>query len=187
MPWRSARAWNQGPGGLTVVPGTFTVRLDVDGQTLSRSFTVRPDPRAQWTQEQYVERHAFLSGLYDEVARIDTALNDLDSIRATLARKMQMSRAQSGSEAVLAQTARQLREAQTVEHEFTSNPRNSEDNQWKPDKLRERLLTLIDTYALLSQGPPLPAHRQEAAAIAPLYNRAMADYRRFKQSLKGDA
>ncbi|MBV8164158.1 MAG: hypothetical protein JOZ91_07815, partial [Candidatus Eremiobacteraeota bacterium] len=187
VPWRSARAWNQGPGGLTVVPGTFTVRLDVDGQMISRSFSVRPDPRAQWTQGQYVERHAFLSGLYDEVAHVDTALNDLDSIRAALARRIQTLRAQSGSATALANAIRQLREAQALEHEFTSNPRNSEDNQWKPDKLRERLLTLIDTYALLSQGPPLPAHRQEAAAIAPLYNRAMADYRRFKQSLKGDA
>lgn len=186
VPWRSARAWNQGPSGLTVIPGVFTVRLDVDGQIISRSLTVRPDPRAQWTQAQYVERHAFLAPLYDDVTQIDTALNDLDAIRAALARTLQSGRARGEAAANAAEATRQLREAQMVESEFTSNPRNSEDNQWKPDKLRERLLTLIDTYAGLSQGPPLPAHRQEAAEIAPLFNRAMTDYRRFKQSLKGD-
>ena len=56
-----------------------------------------------------------------------------------------------------------------------------------PDKLRERVLALIDVYSALSQGPPLPAHRREAAEIKPVYDRAMADYHRFKQSLKGEA
>jgi predicted nucleic acid-binding Zn-ribbon protein len=172
---------------MTVIPGDFTARLDVDGQTFTRSFAVRPDPRAQWTQEQYVERHTFLTSLYDEVSNIDAALNDLDDIRATLARRIAQLQSRGASASEVARASRQLNDAQALESEFTSSPRNSEDPLWKPDKLRERVLTLIDSYALLSQGPPLPAHRQEAAEIRPIYERAMSHYRSFKNSLKENA
>jgi chorismate mutase len=187
VPWRSARPWNQGPGGLAVVPGTYTVQLLVDGQSLSRTFAVRPDPRAHWTQEQYVERHAFLAELYDEVSQIDIALNDLDEIRGKLARSIAALRSAHAPAAQIQAAQQQLQQAQALSAEISSNPRNSEDNEWRPDKLRERVLTLIDVYGLLSQGPPLPAHRREAAEIKPIYDRAMADYRRFKRSLKGEA
>jgi len=186
VPWHSARPWNQGPVGLTVIPGTYTALLRAGGVTLTRSFEVRPDPRAPWTQAQYVERHEFLRGLYDEVSHVDITLNNLDEIRAKLAAKISSLRSTPGSTAQLHSAQQQLRQAQALSLEISSNPRNSEDNQWRPDKLRERLLTLIDSYAGLSQGPPLPAHRLEAAQIQPIYDKAMADYRAYLGSLKGD-
>jgi hypothetical protein len=168
-----------------VVPGTYTATLGVNGQTLARTITVKPDPRARWTQADYVARHAFLAGLYAEVDQIDAALNRLDVVRGTLARRINLLESTHAPAAQLQSAKMLAHQAQIVYAELTSNPRNSEDNQWRADKLRERILILIDVYDLLSQGPPSQAHKREAAEIRPIYDTAMSHYRRFISSLGG--
>jgi len=49
-----------GSRGPYVAPGTFTVTLDVDGDTTSRAFTVRADPAANVTLAQHKARETFL-------------------------------------------------------------------------------------------------------------------------------
>ncbi len=47
-----------------------------------------------------------------------------------------------------------------------------------PDRLRERL-TILQGAIALSQGPPLPPHVREAAAIRGQFETAMAAYHAF--------
>ena len=70
--WRHAREWNRGGAGATVVPGHYIVRLHAGETNLEQPLEVRPDPRAAWTQAQYVERYDFVTGLNDELSAIDT-------------------------------------------------------------------------------------------------------------------
>jgi hypothetical protein len=58
---------------------------------------------------------------------------------------------------------------------LTSNPRNSEDDLMRPDRLRERLQTLLLSIGL-SQGPPTPADRDEAAKLTATFNAVMSRY-----------
>jgi hypothetical protein len=177
VPWRSARPWNQGPSvGAPAVPGTYTVTVRIGNETLTRALLVKADPRARWTQADYVERRDFLRELFGWLSHIDQALNNLDGVRANLFARITALRASGSSAAELSQDQALLREAQAVSAELSSNPRNSEDDQWRPDRLRERLLSLIDVYSALSLGPPLAPHRQEAAGIKQQYDRAMAHY-----------
>ena len=158
--WYNTGKWNRGPDdGPPVVPGTYTVRLRAGTQTLERPLNVLPDPRAHWTQEQYLTRYQFLTQLNDELSAIDVALNHLDALRAKASPATQ-------------------RQISAVYSQFTSGIRNSEDDQWTPDKLRERLTILQGTVAL-SQGPPLPAHYREAAAVQAAFEAAMAAYHTF--------
>jgi hypothetical protein len=161
------------------VPGTYTATLRVNGSVLTRSIEARPDPRASWTQSQYIERRDFLRQLYAELSQIDSALNDLDAIRSGLDKKIHTLRSGRSPDPKIQQTEERLRRAQAISAEISSNPRNPEDDQWRPDKLRERLLILIDVYGDLSQGPPLSAHRREAAEIKPIYDAAIEQYRDF--------
>ena len=46
------------PEGPLVVPGTYTVRLTVDGKSYSQSVTVRPDPRSAATAAGLAAQHA---------------------------------------------------------------------------------------------------------------------------------
>jgi photosystem II stability/assembly factor-like uncharacterized protein len=160
IPWHNTGEWNRGPDdGPAVVPGAYRVRVRLAETTLEQPVEVRADPRAPWTQADYVARYRFLRGLDDELSSIDEALNHLDELK------------KSASPAT-------RRTIDDVYHEFTSGVRNSEDNLWMPNRLREHLTILQGTVAL-SQGPPLPPHYREAAAVAADFERAMYRYRQF--------
>lgn len=144
--WTSARAWNKGPDdGPTVLPGAYTVRLRIAGHDLSRTFSVKPDPRAHWTQADYAARYQIERELDDDLSAIDVRLNAMDQ------------RGMQDSDAYRA---------------LTSHPINSEDDLAFPDGLRERIMTLIGTLGL-SQGPPSAAHLREAAEIRQQFAAAM--------------
>jgi photosystem II stability/assembly factor-like uncharacterized protein len=165
-PWLRARDWNRGGSGPTVVPGRYTVRLHAvlrqgqdDRVVAQQALDVRADPRAAWTQAQYVARYDFVKSLDDELSAIDAALNRLDALPVAL-RQAQGDKARSL---------------------FTSGVVNSEDDQLMPDRLRERL-TILQGVIALSQGPPLPPHYREAAAIRAQFEIAMAAYRAFSNA-----
>jgi hypothetical protein len=120
---------------------------------------VLPDPRAKWTQDQYVARYEFLKSLDDELSNVDVALNHLDKMRGSAPPALR-------------------HEIDLVYSQLTSGVVNSEDDQWMPDRLRERL-TILQGAVALSQGPPLAPHYREAAAIRQQYDSAMVAYRRF--------
>lgn len=149
--WLRAREWNRGGAGPAVIPGTYSVTLHAGAATLLGNLEVRPDPRATWTQPQYVARYAFLKSLDDELSTIDLALNRMDGLPYRDPALYSM---------------------------FTSGAVNSEDDQLEPDRLRERITILQGTVAL-SQGPPLPPHQREAAAIHAQFERAMNAYGAF--------
>jgi photosystem II stability/assembly factor-like uncharacterized protein len=136
--WRSARDWNKGPSeGPNVLTGTYTVRLRLQSRVLTRTFAVKPDPRARWTQAEYAARRQIERELDGELSAIDVKLNALD------AQGLQDSAAYRA---------------------LTAHPINSEDDLAIPDGLRERITTLLATLSF-SQGPPSAAHLREAAAI----------------------
>jgi len=178
--WKSARDWNKGPDvGPAVIPGTYRVILSVDGTRVTQALTVKPDPRAPWTQADYVEHRDFLRELYEQFGQIDDALNRLDELNVKLRARLASLRGRdvSGHDSRAVQAT--LASAQSVAAQLSSHPVNSEDSLLQADGLRERLYTLIDSFDHLSQGPPLAAHRREAAEIKPFFDAAMARYHAF--------
>ena len=154
-PWRSTRTWNQGASGARVVPGTYLVRMHAGPLVLDQPLVVKPDPRASWSQADYVARHDFVRSLLDELNAIDIALNDLD--------------ARAGRRPLTAAE-------RAVYTALTSNPRNSEDDLMRPDMLREQVQTLLLDIGL-SRSPPTDAQRAEAARVGTLYASVMARYK----------
>jgi hypothetical protein len=59
-----------GSRGIQVSPGTYTVTLDVDGTSTTRSFEVRGDPSAKYTVAEYRAREAFLLDIQETQGRI---------------------------------------------------------------------------------------------------------------------
>ncbi len=160
VPWHDTGDWNQGPSdGPAAVPGKYSVRLRAGPDVLTQPLEIHPDPRAHWTQAQYVSRYEFIRELYGELNQIDIALNHLDALRVHA-------------------TGEKLAAVERVRHAFTSGIRNSEDDQLVPDRLRERLTILAGTVGL-SQGPPLPPHYREAEAVRTEFERALAMYNAF--------
>ncbi|HZV77799.1 MAG TPA: hypothetical protein VFF63_08595 [Candidatus Babeliales bacterium] len=152
VPWLRARSWNRGGPGPTVIPGRrYAIALHAGGTTVVQTLDVKPDPRAAWTQAQYMERYLFVKTLDDELSATDLALNRMDALPY---------------------------HDKAVYSMFTSDVVNSEDDLLKPDRLRERL-TILQGVIELSQGPPTPAQQREADAIQAQFDTTMTAYRAF--------
>jgi hypothetical protein len=189
--WRGTPKWNQGPDdGPEAIPGGYTVRLR-DGQTtLTRDLTVAADPRAPWTHDQYVERHAFLSELFSEESNVDAALNRLDALRKQLENRRPELAPRRASGQLLAQLDAVAKRAEAIFATLTSNPKAGQDSDFLPDQLRERIEYVIGSvttplgmgtgdYGASYLGPPQDSQYKEAAEVRLMYGARMSMYERF--------
>jgi hypothetical protein len=139
-----------------------------------------PDPRAPWTQADYIARHDFEAALDTEISQLDTALNSLDAIRRETNARLKPLRGATPQPAIVAQGDALLARATAIVDEMTSNPRNDEDSVLYADKVRERVETLLGNFSE-SQQPPFAAHRQQADEIHADVERVLGDYQKFVQ------
>jgi photosystem II stability/assembly factor-like uncharacterized protein len=154
--WTGTFEQNRGPKtGAEAVPGTYRIRLTVDGRSVEQPVTVAADPRSQATLADYRVRHDFLRELNGEIGGVDLMLNRLDAAlrRATGARRA----------ALRAFRAR-----------LTNDPRNVEDLKTPPE-LREGLLDLLARVGPTAFQTPNEPQRAEGARLRDLYTAAKAD------------
>ena len=80
--------WDLRPGGdadermprqIMVVPGAYTVSVEVDGERSRAPFDVRPDPRNPITADQYAAKVAALQDLQEVTSRVDEAREALEN------------------------------------------------------------------------------------------------------------
>lgn len=156
--WTGTFKENRGPDtGAEIVPGSYTVRLVVDGVTKTQPLAVKADPRdADLARAR--SRHDFLAALYGELGTIDTMLNQIDA----------RLKGASGSQA-----------ARLIEfkHRLTYEPRNIEDLSG-PAQLRENLLDLISRMSSSFQAPTA-AQLAQAATYKVQLDALSAAYQRL--------
>lgn len=70
--------WWASLNGAKMVPGTYSVRLNVNGKTQDQNFKILPDPRAEVTIDQMQEQYQFVSEIN---ATVDKAHKTIKSIR----------------------------------------------------------------------------------------------------------
>ncbi len=127
----------QGPDSIVgVPPGEYSVRMTLSGHTYVQHFTVKPDPRSQFTQAQYEQSYALGKHLQALFSTVDVMLNNLDAVKKTLADDF--AAAQKAKNAAL---AAQIAAAQSAHDDLfnrlTANYQNGEDSIQEPGKLRE--------------------------------------------------
>ena len=145
--WLGTFKDNEGPGtGAEVLPGTYTVRLQVDGVTQQQHVVVKADPRDPSTLDQMQQRHATLAELFGELGGVDAMLNQIDKqLRAT----------NSGAKA---------RFARRFRAQLTYDAKNVED-LGGPAGLRDRLLDLIGRISGSSYQAPTQTQAEVAASL----------------------
>jgi photosystem II stability/assembly factor-like uncharacterized protein len=67
--------------GRRVVPGTYQVRLSVDGQTVTQPVEVVPDPRMQAPPEHYRVQEALLIAIGDAVNEVHSSVRQMRAVR----------------------------------------------------------------------------------------------------------
>jgi hypothetical protein len=153
--WKGTFEQNRGPEtGAEAVPGSYTVRLTVDGTTRERPLIVRADPRDPATPAEMQQRHDALAQLNAELSGVDTMLNRIDTERkhASPAR------------------ARALR---AFAARLTYDPANVEDLRGDA-QIRERILDQLARIASSSFQLPNAAEVTEMAKIKTAYDAVAA-------------
>src|SRR5207248_78023 len=64
-----------------VKPGTYTLKMTVEGKTLTQTVEVKPDPRLKMMTADYAAQEEFALKLRDDVSRLAGIVNRLRSIR----------------------------------------------------------------------------------------------------------
>ena len=70
--------------GPTAIPGSYTVRLNVDGKQLTSKLNLLPDPRVQLSEADYKAQLALALAIRDDVSRLTLTVRQLRSIRQQL-------------------------------------------------------------------------------------------------------
>ncbi|MBV8204420.1 MAG: hypothetical protein JO195_05275, partial [Candidatus Eremiobacteraeota bacterium] len=189
--WKGTPKFNQQPfAGPEAVPGRYVVTLKAGPTTLTSAVEVLPDPRAPWTHDQYVTRHAFMQTIKDELSSVDTALNTLDRLKAQLTKRQAQVAARRGTAQLLARIEKVERQREAVFATLTSNPQADQDDDFLPDRLREHILAVASalnsplsygtgSYGPAYLGPPTDASIKMASAVKQNYDTVMASYERF--------
>lgn len=179
MKWfGAAKEDYQGPkSGPTVVPGTYTVRLTLGGASLTQALVVKPDPRDEWTQAQYVAGYDYARKYSTIYGKIDAVLNNLDSIKRSLTRAAASARANAALSGTIA-TAQQRWTG--VFGAFTADYKNDEDSIQRGGSLRE---SVPRTGLGGPQLPPTAAQLDFARRFDAAYAAAIEGYNAYVGSL----
>ncbi len=172
-PWNGAGAVQfRGPRtGPLLLPGVYTVRLQLDSTALSQTVTVKPDPRDTWTTAELQSAYDFAEKYNVRYSKIDDALNNLDAIKKSLDKGNA-----SDPKIVAAKT-----QWQDVFSTFTANFKNGEDSVEHPGSLREQ----IPRTGFGAETPPTAAQLDYAARWDTAYDAAFAKYNDYVKSLAG--
>ena len=76
--------WAAGTQGPIAVPGTYTVRMRVGGNTQTSTFRLIKDPRSKASQAELEQQFAFLMRVRDETSKANSAVKLVRNIRAQL-------------------------------------------------------------------------------------------------------
>jgi hypothetical protein len=77
--------WAGGTAGPVVLPGTYAVRMNVNGQSFRQPLTVVRDPRTKASDADLREQFDFLMRIHEKVSQANDAVKMIRSVKAQLA------------------------------------------------------------------------------------------------------
>jgi hypothetical protein len=144
--------------------------LALGSQTLTQTVTVKPDPRDDFTQDQYESGYAFARKYSTIYGKIDEVLNNLDAIKKSLAR---VAASAKNEASVASQVAAAQQSWSAVFGAFTADYKNDEDSIQRSGSLRE---SIPRTGFGGPQLPPTAEQLDYAKRFDTAYTAALAQY-----------
>jgi len=146
--------WFGSERGPRVVPGAYTVKLMVNGQTYSQPLTVLNDPRSKMSADDLAARQALLLQINAKFDQTNKAINSLRSLRGQIT-DMESRYAKSPQAQALGDDAKPLlAELTGIEDALIqSQAHASEDVLNYPIRLNNKLAALIFTVEFSNSRP----------------------------------
>ena len=168
-----------GGDGVWILPGDYTAKLTVDGQTYSQPLTVKNDPRVKATQSDLAKQQALAFQVQAERARFAVAV---DEVSATLKR---LAALQSQVPVDLATQLRAFEMAISAQTELHAVPPGYGQPGGAPEKLGsmayvEHALEALQPAVENADGAPSPDAEKGFLLQKANAEKAMAEWQKLK-------
>ena len=135
--------WAGLPAGARVVPGTYGVRLTVNGHSETQHFTLLADPRSHATQRDLLSQFSLVTRIADTISAANNAVRTIRNVEAQLRMRSSQMPAARGAEyramaGALADTLSRIEE--TI---YQVHSRAAEDPLNYPIRLNDKLAELL--------------------------------------------
>ncbi len=140
--------------GPRVVPGTYQVRLTVDGKTVSQNFEVKPDPRLSTSAADYAKQLELGLKIRDKVTETHNAILQIRDVRKQVDDLLKRVASQPGSKAINdAATALKKNLTNVEETLYQTKNRSSQDPLNFPIRLNNKLAALAGVVQSADAAP----------------------------------
>ena len=170
--------WAGNVRGPQIVPGKYQVRLTVDGQSQTQPFTVKKDPRAPTTPEDFNRQFALALQIRDKLSEANQGV-----IRIRDAKRQLDPYASSENHAVAGAAKELAKKLTAVEQELyqTKNQSNQDPLNY-PIKLNNKLAALGSVVAATDVAPTM----QSTMVYEDLASQVNAQIAKLESLLKDD-
>ncbi|MBI4540561.1 MAG: glycosyl hydrolase, partial [Gemmatimonadetes bacterium] len=171
------------PVGPQAPPGTYQVRLSVDGRAYTQSFEIVKDPRLPTTPQQFAEQHRLLIAIRDNISKIHQTVGEVRSLRSRVeeaARKAQGTRDAQRVKTLADAVQNKLWEVEDGLIQFRA--RGNQDLLNYPPMLDDKFSTL----AFFIEGSDLPPTTGDHAVFEDLTRRMNSEIAKLEALKKGE-
>jgi photosystem II stability/assembly factor-like uncharacterized protein len=175
--------WGGWPEGPLALPGTYRVRLTVDGQAYEQSFEVLRDPRVSTPPEALARQFELLLQIRDKVSEVHRAILTIREVRQQVESAVRRAAGQSYAE-TLRKTAQSLLDKLTAIEEGLVQTRSKapQDPLNYPIHLNNKLTLLMRVVDSADAAPT----RQAYEVFEELRRRADIELTRLREVLEKD-
>ena len=173
--------WAGLPVGPRVVPGTYGVRLTVNGHSETQHFTLLADPRSHATQRDLLSQFSLVARIADTISAANNAVRTIRNVQAQL--RMRSAQMPSPHEADYRAMAEALADtlSRIEETIYQVHSRAAEDPLNYPIRLNDKLAELLSYVDNSSTHPTV----QDSAVFRDLATQLAGQLRALHSALGG--
>jgi hypothetical protein len=145
--------------GPLAPPGTYQVRLTVNGDVQTQPFALIKDPRVSASQADFEVQFQFLIAIRDKLSTLHDSINTLRSIRQQVDEWVQRAAGHAAAEAVTKAAGGLREKLAAIEDEVIQvRYKGARDRLDLPAKLNVKLAELTSVVAAADFAPPKQAY-----------------------------
>ena len=146
--------WWASVTGPMAKPGTYKVKLTVDGQSMEAPFEILPDPRATATPADYAAQFDFLIKVRDKLSETHVAIKQIREARGQINKVTGTIKGKEEYQALTDEAKRILQEMKAIEEAlYQTKNRSGQDPLNFPIRLNNKLAHLA-SQAGIGNNPP---------------------------------
>jgi photosystem II stability/assembly factor-like uncharacterized protein len=175
--------WSGETRGPRAVPGSYQVRLTVDGQTFTQPFEIKRDPRLSTTPEEFQKQFALLMKIRDKLTETHNSITQLREVRAQINDLLKRAADQPNARTVVESGRSLVARMTTIEEAlYQTKNQSSQDPLNFPIRLNNKLAALGSIVA----GADSPPTDQSFALYDELAAQIDAQLKQLNQLMTAD-